>query len=85
MRLTERIGYGLAPRFAPDAKFIQIDIAAGYDDANALAFERGAVFQNGGQGHRGRGLHHDAQMLPGKFHRLDDLGFRGGVDLAHMV
>ena len=26
MRLTERIGYGLAPRFAANAKFIQIDI-----------------------------------------------------------
>ena len=28
MRLTERIGYGLAPRFAADAKFIQVDIEA---------------------------------------------------------
>ena len=26
LRLTERIGYGLAPRFAADAKFIQIDV-----------------------------------------------------------
>ena len=28
MRLTERIGYGLAPRFASDAKFIQVDVVA---------------------------------------------------------
>ncbi len=28
MRLTERIGYGLAPRFAAEAKFIQIDVEA---------------------------------------------------------
>lgn len=28
MRLTERMGYGLAPRFAPNAKFIQIDVVA---------------------------------------------------------
>ena len=28
MRLTERIGYGLAPRFASDAKFIQVDLVA---------------------------------------------------------
>jgi thiamine pyrophosphate-dependent acetolactate synthase large subunit-like protein len=28
MRLTERMGYGLAPRFASDAKFIQIDVVA---------------------------------------------------------
>lgn len=28
MRLTERMGYGLAPRFSSDAKFIQIDIEA---------------------------------------------------------
>jgi acetolactate synthase-1/2/3 large subunit len=26
IRLTQRLGYGLAPRFNPDAKFIQIDI-----------------------------------------------------------
>jgi acetolactate synthase I/II/III large subunit len=29
MRLTQRIGYGMAPRFAPDAKFIQVDIEPG--------------------------------------------------------
>jgi acetolactate synthase-1/2/3 large subunit len=28
MRLTERMGYGLAPRFSAKAKFIQIDVAA---------------------------------------------------------
>lgn len=28
MRLTERMGYGLAPRFRADAKFIQIDVEA---------------------------------------------------------
>ncbi|MFL2771114.1 MAG: thiamine pyrophosphate-binding protein [Rhodospirillaceae bacterium] len=28
MRLTERMGYGLSPRFAADAQFIQIDIEA---------------------------------------------------------
>lgn len=28
MRLTERMGYGLAPRFNSDAKFIQIDVEA---------------------------------------------------------
>lgn len=28
MRLTERMGYGLAPRFNADAKFIQIDVEA---------------------------------------------------------
>lgn len=27
-RMTQRMGYGMAPRFAPNAKFIQIDIAA---------------------------------------------------------
>lgn len=27
-RLTDRLGYGLAPRFNPDAKFIQVDLAA---------------------------------------------------------
>jgi acetolactate synthase-1/2/3 large subunit len=28
LRMSQRMGYGLAPRFASDAKFIQIDIAA---------------------------------------------------------
>jgi acetolactate synthase-1/2/3 large subunit len=29
MRLTQRIGYGLAPRFSPEAKFVQVDIEQG--------------------------------------------------------
>ena len=66
-------------------QFVEIDIAAGDDDADALAFEHIPVLQDRGQRHGAAWFHHDPQVLPRDLHRVDDLLLGRGEDVGHEV
>ena len=62
---------------------VNIHVAAGKDDPNAMAGNFCTMFKQHRQGHRTRGFDDDFHPGPDEFHRLQDGILAGKVNIGH--
>ena len=64
---------------------LEVDVAAGKDDAHALVAHVDGPLQHAGGGERAGGLDHELHALPEEAHRLDELRVGDRDDVVHVL